>query len=440
VRSAPRLGSPDRRLRITLLAVLFVLSLFVGRLVQIQGLDASALAAEALGNRLQEHTVPAVRGDITDADGVVLAGTVERRNVTVDQRVVGEYRKRVGDTVQTVGVQGAAEDLAPLLGLEVQEVAERITGDRPFAYVAKGVTPQVWREGAALQIPGILSEPAFDRVYPAGNVAGNLLGFLGSDGTPLAGLEMTHDEVLAGTDGMRRYEQGRTGERIWTDEAAEVPPVPGGDVRLTLRRDLQWYAEQVLAEQVGGELVAIINEHDEHDEHGPLAVGISGDEHGLFTGERRTATVDGEEVDLGLVGEVTAVDAAFVLETLAAGRIPVVSTVANGPDSLLNVNADSAAASLAVALGAAELVVLTDVAGLYRDWPDRDSLVSVITAAELEALLPSLESGMIPKMSACLGAVRGGVPGASVIDGRVPHAILLEILTQHGTGTKVVPA
>lgn len=250
VRSAPRLGSPDRRLRIALLAVLFVLSLFVGRLVQIQGLDASALAAEALGNRLQEHTVPAVRGDITDADGVVLAGTVERRNVTVDQRVVGEYRKRVGDSVQTVGVQGAAEDLAPLLGLEVEEVAERITGDRPFAYVAKGVTPQVWREVAALQIPGILSEPAFDRVYPAGNVAGNLLGFLGSDGTPLAGLEMTHDEVLAGTDGMRRYEQGRTGERIWTDEAAEVPPVPGGDVRLTLRRDLQWYAEQVLAEQV----------------------------------------------------------------------------------------------------------------------------------------------------------------------------------------------
>ncbi len=215
-----------------------------------------------------------------------------------------------------------------------------------------------------------------------------------------------------------------------------IPSQFRGGYRVTTAESIG-IVRQVLAEQVGGELVAIINEHDEH---GPLAVGISGDEHGLFTGERRTATVDGEEVDLGLVGEVTAVDPTRVLETLAAGRIPVVSTIANGPDSLLNVNADSAAASLAVALGAAELVVLTDVAGLYRDWPERDSLVSVITAAELEALLPSLESGMIPKMSACLGAVRGGVPGASVIDGRVPHAILLEILTQHGTGTKVVPA
>ncbi len=215
-----------------------------------------------------------------------------------------------------------------------------------------------------------------------------------------------------------------------------IPSRFRGGYRVTTAESIG-IVRQVLAEQVGGELVALINEHDER---GPLAVGISGDEHGLFTGERRTATVDGEEVDLGLVGEVTAVDAAFVLEMLAAGRIPVVSTIANGPESLLNVNADSAAASLAVALGAAELVVLTDVAGLYRDWPERDSLVSVITAAELEALLPSLESGMIPKMSACLGAVRGGVPGASVIDGRVPHAILLEILTQHGTGTKVVPA
>lgn len=215
-----------------------------------------------------------------------------------------------------------------------------------------------------------------------------------------------------------------------------IPSRFRGGYRVTTAESIG-IVRQVLAEQVGGELVALINEHDER---GPLAVGISGDEHGLFTGERRTATVDGEEVDLGLVGEVTAVDPTRVLEVLAAGRIPVVSTVASGPDGLLNVNADSAAASLAVALGAAELVVLTDVAGLYRDWPDRDSLVSMITAAELEALLPSLESGMIPKMSACLGAVRGGVPGASVIDGRVPHAILLEILTQHGTGTKVVPA
>jgi acetylglutamate kinase len=183
---------------------------------------------------------------------------------------------------------------------------------------------------------------------------------------------------------------------------------------------------QVLAEQVGGEIVSLINEH------GDLGRGVSGDEHGLFTGEVRG--------DLGLVGDVTAVDPARVLEIIAAGHIPVISSVANGPDSLLNVNADSAAAALAVALGAAKLVVLTDVAGLYSDWPDRDSLVSVITTTELEQLLPSLESGMIPKMTACLEAVAGGVPKAAIIDGREKHSILLEVFTQSGIGTEVVPA
>jgi acetylglutamate kinase len=181
---------------------------------------------------------------------------------------------------------------------------------------------------------------------------------------------------------------------------------------------------QVLAEQVGGEIVALINEH------GDLGRGVSGDEHGLFSGEVRG--------DFGLTGDVTAVDPARVLEIIAAGHIPVVSTVANGPDSLLNVNADSAASSLAVALGAAKLVILTDVAGLYSDWPDRDSLVSVITTTELEQLLPSLESGMIPKMAACLEAVAGGVPKAAIIDGREKHSILLEVFTQSGIGTEVV--
>jgi acetylglutamate kinase len=191
---------------------------------------------------------------------------------------------------------------------------------------------------------------------------------------------------------------------------------------------------EVLATQVGAGLVGAI------DAHGDFGVGISGDEHGLFTGEKRGAVVDGELVDLGLVGDVVAVDPSRVLAELEAGRIPVISTVATGPDGLLNVNADSAAASLAVALGAAKLVVLTDVAGLYADWPNRDSLISVITTPELEALLPSLESGMIPKMTACLEAVAGGVPKAAIIDGREPHSILLEVFTTSGIGTEVVPA
>ncbi|WP_448809669.1 acetylglutamate kinase [Agromyces bauzanensis] len=193
----------------------------------------------------------------------------------------------------------------------------------------------------------------------------------------------------------------------------------------------------VLSGQVSRELVSLINQH------GPLASGVSGEDAGLFTGRRRGAIVDGAEVDLGLVGDVVAVDPAAVHAELAAGRIPVVSSIApdgDVPGQSLNVNADSAAASLAVALGAAKLVILTDVAGLYRDWPNRDSLVSVIDVPELIALLPRLESGMIPKMTACLEAVEGGVAKAAIIDGRVPHSILLEVFTQSGIGTEVVPA
>ena len=212
-----------------------------------------------------------------------------------------------------------------------------------------------------------------------------------------------------------------------------IPSEFRGGYRVTTEHSIGVIRE-VLAEQVGGELVGLINEH------GDLARGMSGDEHGLFTGVTRGAMVDGELVDLGLVGEVTAVDPAGVLRELHDGRIPVISTVAVGPDGLLNVNADSAAASLAIALGAAKLVILTDVAGLYRDWPNRDSLVSVISTAELELLLPSLESGMIPKMTACLAAVTGGVPKAAIIDGREKHSILLEVFTQSGVGTEVIPA
>jgi acetylglutamate kinase len=177
------------------------------------------------------------------------------------------------------------------------------------------------------------------------------------------------------------------------------------------------------------------------DEHGDLATILSGESDGLFTAERRGALVDGQLVDIGFVGDVVAVNAQPVLEALEKDRIPVISSIA--PDAagqLHNVNADSAASALAIALQAAKLVVLTDVAGLYGDWPNRESLISVIDAAELRALLPTLESGMIPKMAACLEAVEGGVAKAAIIDGRVSHSILLEIFTTEGIGTEVIPA
>ncbi|MEU4215497.1 acetylglutamate kinase [Actinoplanes sp. NPDC026623] len=208
----------------------------------------------------------------------------------------------------------------------------------------------------------------------------------------------------------------RGGLRVTTPEAMDV-------VRM------------VLVGQVGRELVGLINEH------GPFAVGLSGEDARLFTAVRRHAVVDGEPVDIGQVGDVAHVDTSAVDDLIAAGRIPVVASVAPDPAGVVhNVNADTAAAALAVALGARKLVVLTDVPGLYTNWPDTSTLTSQIDADALEKLLPSLQSGMVPKMEACLRAVQGGVPAAHVVDGRVPHSTLLEVFTSEGFGTMVVPS
>ena len=222
-------------------------------------------------------------------------------------------------------------------------------------------------------------------------------------------------QISSMLDRLQIESEFRGGLRVTTPEAMDV-------VRM------------VLVGQVGRELVGLINSH------GPLAVGLSGEDAGLFTAEPAVTFVDGEEVDLGLVGEVAKVRPEAVQDLVEAGRIPVISSVA--PDELgrvHNVNADTAAAALAVALGAEKLLVLTDVEGLYRDWPDSDDVIGHIGPEALEELMPSLASGMVPKMTACLKAVRGGVPRATVVDGREPHAVLLEIFTDDGIGTQVLP-
>ena len=194
-------------------------------------------------------------------------------------------------------------------------------------------------------------------------------------------------------------------------------------------------ARMVLFGQVGRELVNLINVH------GPYAVGITGEDAQLFTAVRRSVSVDGVDTDIGLVGDVDLVNTAAILDLIAAKRIPVVSTLAPDTEGVVhNINADTAAAALAEALGAEKLLMLTDVEGLYTSWPDRTSLVSEIDTATLAQLLPSLEAGMIPKVEACLRAVTAGVPSAHVIDGRVEHCVLVELFTDAGTGTKVVSA
>ncbi len=173
---------------------------------------------------------------------------------------------------------------------------------------------------------------------------------------------------------------------------------------------------------------------------GAKALVLSGEDSDLFIANKTTQDITGNALDVGLVGEVAEVNPGVVIEALAAGVVPIISSVAPASDGqLLNVNADLAAASLAVALGAEKLLLLTDVAGLYRNWPIKDSLISEIRVAELVELLPQLESGMIPKMQACLNALAGDVPRAHIIDGRAPHSILLEIFTSSGVGTLVLP-
>ncbi len=206
-----------------------------------------------------------------------------------------------------------------------------------------------------------------------------------------------------------------------------------GGLRVTTPETMD-IVRMVLTGQVSRELVGLINAH------GPYAVGISGEDARLFTAERKQATVDGESVDIGLVGEVSEVNPDAVLDIVNAGRIPVVSTVAPDVDGVVhNINADTAAGALAAALGAEKLVVLTDVEGLYANWPDRSSLVDRVRVDRLETLLPGLASGMIPKMEACVRAIRGGVRRAHVIDGRIAHSVLLEVFTSRGIGTMVFP-
>jgi cell division protein FtsI (penicillin-binding protein 3) len=253
-------------MRFGLVLMLFVISLFAGRLVQLQGLDAPALAAKALASRTKEVNLPAHRGDITDASGAVLATTVERRDLLVDQTLVAQYKRLVGHVRIPVGLSGAAEDLAPLLRMTTAQVTARLTGTSRGATLATGVTPEVARQVVRLTVPGLAATQSSTRVYPAAELGANLLGFVARDGHPVGGLEQGLDSTLQGTNGSITYEVGEDGTQIPTGVTDEKDPTDGSTVRLTIDRDLQWTAQQMLAEQVAATQsdygsIAVIDPH-----------------------------------------------------------------------------------------------------------------------------------------------------------------------------------
>lgn len=246
------IGLPHRRVRFIFIAVLFIFSLFAAQLLRLQGLDASTMANAAFDSRLERAALPALRGDITDANGVVLASSLERRNITADPTAVAEYTAIVDRHRVKVGITGAAAALAPLLGKQAKDIEIRLRakpGTR-FTYVVKDVSPLTWRKVAALGIPGILSETTTKRTYSSGPTAASLIGWLGNDGQPGGGVEQMLQKDLTGTAGSMAFERSGDGRIIPTGKQSETPAVPGRDVKLTINGDLQWYAQNALAQAV----------------------------------------------------------------------------------------------------------------------------------------------------------------------------------------------
>ncbi|WP_130865634.1 acetylglutamate kinase [Acidipropionibacterium timonense] len=201
-------------------------------------------------------------------------------------------------------------------------------------------------------------------------------------------------------------------------------------------REVMETVRMVLVGQVGRQLVGCINSF------APLAAGMSGEDSGLLSARRARVVVDGEEVDMGLVGDIVDVNVELIDDMLDRGQIPVIAPVCPEVDEsgrptgeVLNVNADAAATAIAQAIGAEKLVMLTNVAGIYRTWPDPRTLIPDISASDLRRLIPRLGEGMRPKAQALLDAVDGAVRSAAIVDGRIAHALLLEIFTTKGVGT-----
>ncbi|MGO1167429.1 MAG: penicillin-binding transpeptidase domain-containing protein, partial [Janibacter sp.] len=249
--AVPSAGQPRRRMRALTVTTLVVLSLFAAQLLRIQGFDSESVAADALAQRTQSEAIPAQRGTIYDANDTVLAQSQERRTVTVDQTAVPEYEKSVDGTETTVGVEGAATDLAPLLGDSTRELKKKLTGDERYRIVAKNISPLTWRKINDLGIPGIYSERSSQRTYPQSTTVASLVGFVQpQDQTAGGGLELQFDDILKGTPGRATYEISQDGSRLPNASEDVSTAEAGRDMRLTIDNDIQWYAQNALAAQV----------------------------------------------------------------------------------------------------------------------------------------------------------------------------------------------
>ncbi|MEV4901536.1 penicillin-binding protein 2 [Citricoccus sp. NPDC055426] len=245
------LDASGRRLRFGVLIALALLAVLGLRLVVIQGVDASGHATVAMQERLRSVTITPERGSILDSQGRVLAASVDRYDLVADQRLVKDYRAWNNETgeMEDVSLDESLRELSTVLGIDAGELKDRMVGERPYKVIVKRVTPEVKAKALEIGIPGLLAEPVSERSYPNGSVAGSILGFLGGDGTPLEGLELSQDEHLSGTAGERSYEIAADGVRIPNAEFSETPAVDGQDVRLTIDQDVQWFAQEAIAEK-----------------------------------------------------------------------------------------------------------------------------------------------------------------------------------------------
>ncbi len=243
-------GNPKRRLTGLFMVIIFVVSLFTIRLVDLQIIQAEAINKVSFANRSVTRVIPALRGSILDANGTVLAHTVYRYDINAAPSKVGPILRNVSGQDVQVSVEQVAAELAAILSMKSEEVLQKIIGTTEYSNIKKKVNAEVYRRIKALEIPWLYYDPIPTRVYPNGAVAGNLTGFLGSDSTPLAGLERQFNSCLAGQDGQETFEKGVDGIKIPSSAVITKAAIPGRDIVLTIDSDLQYFAQQVLANTV----------------------------------------------------------------------------------------------------------------------------------------------------------------------------------------------